>query len=108
MGREQQGHDILVDLSEAGKIIGVSRATLYRMIDRGLISTRKVPGDQKTYVTLRAAHSAAKARSLRGADLAIRIVRLESQVDYLLSKTPSDEAREGALEELMRHHPELS
>lgn len=42
----------VVTMAEAQTQTGASRATLYRLMEKGAVTPRKVRGDQRTYVSL--------------------------------------------------------
>lgn len=52
MGRIEKGSEVLVDLNEAMKLLGKSRATVFRMISKGLLVKIDVGGSRKLYLTL--------------------------------------------------------
>lgn len=51
MGRIKVEGENLIDIDEAKKQLGVSRATIYRMIDSGRLVAVHVAGAMNTYIT---------------------------------------------------------
>ena len=105
---------ILLTIEEAGEYLQVSKATLYRLIRKGLIERRKIKGNRHCYLTLESLDNHRIAQSFTLEELANRLVSIERKVNFLMNKatvTQPEVAKTqkdagAALEMLRKHHPE--
>jgi len=115
--------NVLLSIDEVRDFLEVSRATVYRLIHRGAIEKRKRPRDRMTYVPLSSLESYKAAQGMSLEEMAVRIVQLERQVNFLMFRGQAQVANdlpkqsapkavnggrvslEGVERVLRKHHP---
>jgi hypothetical protein len=108
----------LLTLDEAKDFLQVSRATIYRLVSKGILEKRKFPKDRQTYVPLQSLESYRESLGMTTEEMAIRIVRLEKELNFLKHQAPrvtsavkptksgSGASIDSVMRTLRKHHPD--
>jgi len=110
---DEQGK-VLLTLEEACEYLQVSKATIYRLIRKGLAKREKIKGDRHCYLTLESLDNHRIAQSFTLEELANRVVAIERKVNFLMGKATVEQSGvtevqqdlNAALSMLKKHHPE--
>lgn len=110
---DEQGK-VLLTLEDACEYLQVSKATIYRLIRKGLAKREKVKGDRHCYLTLESLENHRIAQSFTLEELANRLVSIERKVNFLMGKASVErggvvdvqQELGAALDMLKKHHPE--
>jgi excisionase family DNA binding protein len=105
---------VLLSLEETCEYLQVSKATVYRLIRKGLLERRKIQGDRHCYLTLESLDNHRIAQSFTLEELANRVVSIERKVNFLMGKASVEKSGvsevqqdlNAAVDMLRKHHPE--
>lgn len=119
MGMTDAEGAALFTVEEACEYLDVSRATVYRLMDRGVLTKKKFPHVRLPYISLEELEQYKASRGLTLEEMAIRLVTLERQVNFLMhqSSTPKNTHKpkatketvnhDGVMRALKKNHPEI-
>lgn len=105
---------MLLTVEESTKYLNISRATVYRLVKRGVLEKVKLPGQRAWKIPVSSLDAYDTAQNLTLSEIASRLVRLERKVELLLTRGNSGVTKQTAQEfaevssELRRRHPELA
>jgi excisionase family DNA binding protein len=107
---------VLLTVEEACEFLRVSKATVYRLIHKGLLSKRKLPRDRQSYIPLNSLENYRQAQSYSLEELALKVLTLERTVARLEHQsnrqaapskaTKTETSLKGLEQALRKHHPE--
>lgn len=107
-------NDVSLTIEEAAQFLNISRATVYRLVKKGLLEKVKEPGHRAWKVTMSSLDAYDIASNMTLPEIAARLARLERKVEFLLTRSNSvTEMASVALDygemsqELRKRHPEL-
>ena len=92
MGTRHEDDQILLTVEESAKFLNVSRATVYRLVKKGVLEKVKVDGKRPWKVPMDNLDAYDVAANLTLPEIAARLVRLERKVDFLLTRGGSKSA----------------
>lgn len=112
MGTRDNNGQVLLTIEEAAQFLNVSKATVYRLVRKGVVEKVKLEGHRAWRVSIESLETYDTANSLTLPELATRLVRVERKLDLVLSRgqavAPTDTADfQQISQELRRRHPEL-
>lgn len=116
MGTRDKGSRLLLTVEEASEFLTVSRATVYRLIQRGVLEKAKEQGKRAWLVTMDSLEAYETATNFTLAELAARLIRMERKVEHLLTRGNSEPATivkalsvdfTDMQSEMRKRHPEL-
>lgn len=105
---------VLLTIEEAAKFLNISRATVYRLVSRGVLEKRKVPKQRGWLIPLKSLEDYHASANVSLSELAMRLLALERKLDQLIQKGNPQEKRARSTREvfelqseLKKRHPEL-
>lgn len=104
----EYGGELLLTVAEAANYLDVSKTSVARYFNRGLLKRRKVAGDHRTFVTLSSLMALRKSDSNTMKDLEAKVEALSIRVDELSSYVGLTNRRiedDPVAEKIKKHHP---
>lgn len=93
MGTRDNFGRTLLDIDEACKFLQTSRATLYRLLRKGVLPRVKPENDRSVYIPLEDLEAYQAGTNANVSDLAGRVLALEKKVELLLARDNSKEPK---------------
>jgi hypothetical protein len=106
----EYGGELLLTVAEAAGYLDVSKTSVGRYFNRGLLTRRRVAGDHRTFVTLSSLMALRKSDSNVMRDLEAKVEALSIRVDELSSYVGFVDRRlddDPVAEKIRKHHPTL-
>jgi hypothetical protein len=106
----EYGGELLLTVAEAAHYLGVSKTSVARYFNRGLLNRRKVVGDHRMFVTLSSLMALHKSDLNQVKDLAAKVASLEIRLDELSEYVGFLERRvedDPVAKKIRKHHPQL-
>jgi len=106
----EYGGELLLTVAEAAHYLEVSKTSVGRYFNRGLLKRRKVAGDHRTFVTLSSLMALRKADSTKMKDLEAKVEALSIRVDELAKYVGFTNRRvedDPVARKIRMHHPDL-
>jgi excisionase family DNA binding protein len=116
VGTRDNGSRLLLTVEESAEFLNVSKATVYRLLKKGVLEKTKVEGKRIWRVTIESLDAYETATNFTLAELAARLLRIERKVEHLLARGGQRDAstvKTVAVDftdmqrEMRKRHPEL-
>lgn len=108
MGTRDAQDRILLTVDDAAKFLNQSRATVYRLIKKGLLEKVKLEGKRSWLIPMDSLETMQTANTFTLPELAARLLRVEKKLDFLLTQGNSVQpAQANAVQTTVTDYAEL-